>query len=799
VVIKNIPEAINTFQIDGVSKASYFSPVSQDNSYAYARIEVSRGTHNISCDSGFNAIAYGFGYIESYGYSAGANLRDLYQYITIQNSYSTVNLPATCRDSPFWLTIILPYKPLNLSWEFNGILTDTLIKSPVADSSWEVNGKTLYKYRLLKTYQLDKIGNFPIKVVTDNPTLDGCSGKQEILMDLQVYNRPVAAFDTLFTGCLYDSIHFIDKTITERPNIKWTWKLEDGSIGNTKNISRLYKKAGIYNIEFSAINDIGCFSDTIQKAIKIDELPVASYKIPAVNCGTDTVLFSSQSTLPVGVPGSLYWDFGDGVKTSSNNLSGISHQYTAEKTYATSMYAVTEKGCKSNVVNVPITIHYKPRVDFVLPEICISDVYANFINSSTIGDNSESQLVYLWNFDDAANANPANPNTSITKNGKHAYQHADHYNVSLKVTSKDGCEVDTTKLFTVNGAIPKANFNIEHPTILCSNQPVTISDASTVDFGNITKVETYWNYVNDPSNVLIDNQPASGKKYTYNYTDFGTPLSKTYEVNYVVYSGITCKSNISKTISVLASPQLKFDPLPPVCAEQPAFLLLTASETSGLPGVGIYSGNGVTQGKSFAPNQSLTGIVNLSYSYTATNGCVADTNQTIQVYPTPTVDAGPDRTLLEGDSIIINATASGVGLTYLWSPARDITPLNSLTPTVSATEDMFYTLKTVSSDGCTASDELLVKVLKFVKVPNAFSPNGDNINDTWQIKYLENYPLCEVDVFNRYGQAVYHSTGYASPWNGTYNGKPLPSGTYYYIINPKNGRAHFSGSVTIIR
>ncbi|MEO7315246.1 MAG: PKD domain-containing protein [Ginsengibacter sp.] len=799
VVMKNSQEAINTFQIDGVSKASDFKPVSQDNSYVYARIQVSKGTHNISCDSAFNAIAYGFGSFESYGYSAGANLRDLYQYITIENSYSTTSLPATCKNSPFWLDIVLPYQPLNLTWQFNGLLTDTLIQAPVADSSWVINGRTLYKYKLLKTYQLNQTGSFPIKVIADNPSPDGCSGKQEIDMDLQVYNRPAAAFDTSFSGCLYDSIQLSDKTITDRPNIKWSWQLGDGSISNSKNLTHGYNKAGTYLIQFSSINDIGCFSDTIQKTFKIDELPVASFKLPAVNCGKNTVLFSNLSTLPTGVSAVFYWDFGDGVKTSSNSLSDVSHQYAAEKNYATSMYAITQKGCKSNIVNLPLAIHYKPQVDFMLPEICISDAYADFKNTSVIGDSTQSQFSYLWNFDDAANSNPANPNTSITKNGRHAYQRADNYNVFLKVISKDGCEADTTKLFTVNGAVPKANFTISSPTTLCSNRPVNIADGSTVDFGKITKVETYWNYANDPSNVAIDDTPLPGKTYTYSYADFGSPLSKTYQVNYVVYSGITCKSTISKTINVLASPQLTFNPLPSVCAEQNAFQLTTASETTGLPGLGVYSGTGVTQGNIFTPNQSLTGIVSLSYSFAASNGCLADTTQTIRVHPTPTVDAGPDRTILEGGSIIINAVASGNGLTYLWSPPTGITLVQSLTPTVTTVEDMVYTLKATSADGCTAMDQLRVTVLKNVKVPNAFTPNGDNINDTWQIKYLESYPGCEVNVFNRYGQLVYHSTGYSSPWNGTYNGQPLPAATYYYIINPKNGRAPVNGSVTIIR
>jgi gliding motility-associated-like protein len=90
-------------------------------------------------------------------------------------------------------------------------------------------------------------------------------------------------------------------------------------------------------------------------------------------------------------------------------------------------------------------------------------------------------------------------------------------------------------------------------------------------------------------------------------------------------------------------------------------------------------------------------------------------------------------------------------------------------------------------------------VLKGPEVPNAFSPNGDGINDTWRIKYLESYPGATVEVYNRYGQIVYHSLGYSVDWDGTYNGRPLPVATYYYIINPRNGREVITGSVTILK
>jgi gliding motility-associated-like protein len=84
-------------------------------------------------------------------------------------------------------------------------------------------------------------------------------------------------------------------------------------------------------------------------------------------------------------------------------------------------------------------------------------------------------------------------------------------------------------------------------------------------------------------------------------------------------------------------------------------------------------------------------------------------------------------------------------------------------------------------------------------IGNAFSPNGDGINDYWKVTGIENYPKADVQIYTRDGQKIYQSIGYAIPFNGTYNGRQLPIGTYYYIINLHAGCSLLSGSLTVIR
>ncbi|HTK21525.1 MAG TPA: gliding motility-associated C-terminal domain-containing protein [Mucilaginibacter sp.] len=94
----------------------------------------------------------------------------------------------------------------------------------------------------------------------------------------------------------------------------------------------------------------------------------------------------------------------------------------------------------------------------------------------------------------------------------------------------------------------------------------------------------------------------------------------------------------------------------------------------------------------------------------------------------------------------------------------------------------------------------VIAVPPTVVIPNAFTPNGDGINDLWNIKSIEAYPKCIVSVYSRYGTLVYQSKGYPRSWDGTSNGSGVPTGTYYYIINLNDDNSKpLTGYVAVIR
>jgi gliding motility-associated-like protein len=182
----------------------------------------------------------------------------------------------------------------------------------------------------------------------------------------------------------------------------------------------------------------------------------------------------------------------------------------------------------------------------------------------------------------------------------------------------------------------------------------------------------------------------------------------------------------------------------------------------------------------------------------ALNGCDTSGQVIVQYTTKPIINLGNDTTICTSDQLILDASFPQA--TYLWQDG-------SVQSTYTVTQPGTYSVEATNVCGNTI-DSVTIQYKNCtykIYIPTAFSPNGDRIHDTWYIEYLEQYPNAEVDVFDRYGQVVYQSQGnyLECPWDGTCNGKPLPVGAYYYIINLNSGTQTdtepLTGNVSIVR
>jgi gliding motility-associated-like protein len=1048
-----------SFRINGAAPLSAFVPMPSGNGYSYLVEELTgypTQSFRLTADSGFNAITYGMGDAESYGYSAGTNVKDFSQYMSVSNQFGGADIPVACKGAPSTFSITFPYKPAQIIWQFNGLFPDVTLNGPDFTSSSIVDGKTLYKYDLPGNYTVAATGTYPIKILAQNPTADGCNGVQELEYELNVYDPPTADFNFTTNGCVSTPVAFVDNStnLNGRPITHWHWNFGDNSTTNdVSTVSHTYTGPGSYTVKYTVITDIGCKADTSFDNVVLNDPPVAAFTPQTSLCAGRAITFTDNSTVASGTISKWTWNFGDAsppVVLTTN--ASPTHTFAGTGPYNVTLQVETASGCMSTVVQHTITLNPNPLVAFNLPNVCLPTGAAQFNSSSTISDGSESQFTYLWEFGDLGtaavqnplhnyttagpfnvaltvtsnkgcdtkliqnlttvyaepqaaftapadiclgspvnftdqssapgstittwdwnfqdgvssaqnpvktfanpgtynvtlsvtsaagcrsvttshiamhpvtvnslptasfdvtlpgclgqgvtftstsvpnsgnivkwtwnygdasnlvatngapvvhaysslsvfnsslqvetdkgcvstvfpkdiviyavpvagftsigicvndvlapltdvstpavtawqwkfgdvNATPGNPNTSTLQNPTHHFTVAGTYNVELVATNGAGCKDTVTGPVAVNGGVLTPAFNVDNTTPLCSNKSITIKDASLIDAGKILKLEIYWDPA-DPTAKTTDDTPVFGETYTHTYPEFGSPATKTYNVRYVISSGMTCISEVITPVTMLATPQLAFGSVLPLCTNNDA-ITLTAQLQSPLPGTGVFSGAGVGPGNSFDPEAAGAGTHTITYTYTSDNGCANSVTQDIVVNPTPDANAGPDRFLLEGGFVVLMPVQiTSMPVTYLWTPATYLSDATKANAQASPPTDFTYNLTVTSDKGCKDEDQVFVKLLKSLVIPNIFSPNGDGINDRWVIEHLENYPGCVVQLYNRYGQLVQRYVNYTTPWDGKINGKDAPVGTYYYIIDPQSGRKPITGYVDIIR
>lgn len=793
VVIETV--AVGSFKLDDVDVSSSFSPVPGQPNYSYAQLKVLRGVHNISADAGFNAVAYGFGEAESYGYSAGTNVKSF--TVEARDVITQRVIENICTNSKFTFKIKLKYKTDRLVWNRGDGTASVEIINPQPLDNNPANG--IYEYEYPGELSYSAAGDYLIKATANNLAADGCAGSEVIETVMPVFAPPTSSFRLPGDLCLNISTKFTD---TSEGNGKlvsnWLWDFGDGTTSTDQNPNHTFTTTGKFVVRLTVTGETGCGSDVFQKEITVHKIPLAAFNFVNPICDDKVFSFSDASTSADGAIVKWIWDAGDGsTVVESLSKSDFQHHYKISGNYTVKLRVLSEFGCESNVFEKQVVVNSAPVADFIIPDVCINDQYAVFLNSSK--DANGGSLIYKWNFGDAL-ATALSPNTSNLKEPRHKYSKAGEYTVTLSVTSASGCESVIAKTFTVNGATPHASFEVLKPTTLCSNKEVVVTSTASVDFGSITKIEWFADYLNAPSVKITDDDPQPGKQYRFQYPVFTSPSSKTVSMRMLAYSGGTCVDEEIQTITLLAAPKVEFALIDDVCLERSPFVFNQGKEINGQAGKGSYYGKGISQNGLFSPALAGLGKHVVKYVFIANNGCADSLTREFTVMPTPVVNAGRDTLLFEGDQIQLRSTALGSNLKYKWFPATGLSRDDIPDPIASPHDDLVYTLRVTSDQGCIASDQVGVKVLKTPSVPNAFSPNGDGVNDVWNIKNLKNYPNPSIQVFSRYGDRVFSSFSSADiAWDGKLNGIDIPVGTYYYIVKPGSGKAPISGSVTVLR
>lgn len=190
--------------------------------------------------------------------------------------------------------------------------------------------------------------------------------------------------------------------------------------------------------------------------------------------------------------------------------------------------------------------------------------------------------------------------------------------------------------------------------------------------------------------------------------------------------------------------------------------------------------------------------------------CSSVSNEvTILVKPLVTADVQQIQLLYFRGLPPIALQGSTNSINFVWSVAPGGAGINSLSdrtainPSAAPNFTTTYILRAsadANSCGPPVTAMVTVTVADYINVPNVFTPNNDGVNDHWVIGSLNTYPKAVTQIYNRNGQLLFRSVGgSATPWDGTYKGKNVPTGTYYYIIELNFVNLKYSGSLTVIR
>lgn len=370
-----------------------------------------------------------------------------------------------------------------------------------------------------------------------------------------------------------------------------------------------------------------------------------------------------------------------------------------------------------------------------------------------------------------------------------------------------------TSTFAGNGTAGATNGNIYYQSLHTSTATVDVDVQSYLEITNnysnvtltpcqttmpdFTQLNPAQYKYNCNGNVVIRQDPLPGTPLTPFTTTTVTITAENAEPDYAYKTFKVSTNDIDEPPTVTITPSNPGT----ICAGDP--LTFTATTKNAVNPTYQWTVNGESAGTNSSTFTSSTftdgDVVACNIISSQCMAPAASTSYTVYVEPLPTVTFNGGIVLKYNNSIQLNPLITGNVVSYQWSPTDGLSSSTIPNPILTGVKTATYHLTVTSPTGCTGEGSINVQVFEDVVVPSAFTPNGDGINDLWDIPALLVYPDCLVSVYNRYGSLVFHSVGYPKSWDGTYSGSSLPSGTYYYIIDLKNGKPKLAGPVSIIK
>lgn len=670
-----------------------------------------------------------------------------------------------------------------------------------------------------------------------NPTLGAmynCSvtsfsnqGSCTVSLAAQVFPTDVFAGFTLSPACQNVPVQFTDTSFANNNGevISWNWDFGDGGISQVQNPTHTYTTSGTFDVQLVAYSDDGC-TDTMVQTLNIFPVPVVDFVFQD-ECVNSLVSFTNQSTDALAM--TYEWDFGDA--SSISTLEDPTHTYTTAGQYDVNLITENSNGCIDSLLQV-ITIFDLPAID-AGPDVQTCPGFQ--ITLAASGGTS-----YSWD-------NGITDNTPFTPIATATY--------TVTGTDANGC-VNTDNLVLtffsqpiVNAGPDQAVCNGTAVTYTASGTPTNSWDNGILDGQSFTRpVGTYTFTVtgtdnngcidSDVAQLIVNPNPIVGagtdqliclgtttfvsgsgaNTYAWdnavvNTVNFSPTNTTTYSVIGTDVNGCTGTDQVVVAIEPPTSVQFSA-PITSGC--EPLFINFT-NQSTGSAGVNCTwdygdGQTGVNCG-SISHTYLNPGCYDVTLTVTTALGCVW--NNTLEdyicVFPNPIASFTPTPNVIdELDPLSVMNNSSTGAVEYSWSFGDGATSSEEEpehTFPYDPIQNYLVELIAITENGCkdTTTQLIIMNPVLLYYVPNTFTPDNDEFNQTFQPVFTSGFDPFDFSmfIFNRWGEVIFETNNDKIGWDGTYHGQVVQEGTYTWKIefklsvNDERKVAH--GNVNILR
>jgi gliding motility-associated-like protein len=573
----------------------------------------------------------------------------------------------------------------------------------------------------------------------------------------------------------------------------WSWNFGDpgsgpNNISNLQNPQHVFSGPGTYTVILTVTSSDGCQSTSSQQVV-VGPSPVAAFTANNV-CTNSPMSFTNNSSNT----NTYHWDFGDvNLTNDTSNVLNPQWIFSNAGNYTVTLIASPGSPC-ADTTTLVVSVLPGPNNVFSAPTVCLGST-TNFANNSTISVGSIT--AYHWDFGVANLTN----DTSNAQTPSYTYTAAGTYVVTLTTTSNNGCQTTTTINVTVN-SLPTAAFS---NTPACANSPMQFTDLSVANSGNIAS--WVWDFGDNSPNSNVQNP-------SHAYANMNA-----YNVTLIVTTSNGCVDTIVQQVQAAPVPQVQFvaDTLagcPVLCVNFSDQSTIASGNINGW--VWDFGDGNTANTQNPQHCYTQTGVYTVSLTVYSAVGC-ADSltiNNMITVYPVPVASfsATPQTTTVLQPTVNFTDQSQGAN-SWHWDFGDGDTlgllvqnPQHTFSNEIATNYDV--TLTVTNQYGC--QDDTTIEVIVGPDftffIPNAFTPNGDGLNDGF---FGTGIGITEYQIwiFDRWGNMIFTTKDMTEAWDGTVHragssGEICQQDVYVWKVALKDvfDKSHkYIGHVTIVR